>query len=67
MEVTAAYAMNMTCAAYHTIDTGCVCGQLQEKHSLSHTYTHIYTRVPHAYGGCHPLALAPKHRGRYVN
>lgn len=29
--------------------------------------THKYTRLPHAYGGHHPSALAPKHRGRYAN
>lgn len=41
MEVTAAYAMTMTCAAYHTIYSVCVCvcGQLQGK-TLTHTHTY---------------------------
>lgn len=63
LEVTAAYAVNMTCALYRTIYSVCM-GSCREN-TPSRARTH--TRLPHAYGGLHPSAIPPKHRGRYVN
>lgn len=66
MEVTVAYVMKTTCAAYHTVPTVGPGGQLLGE-TLHHTDASIHTWVPHAYGGRQPSVLTPKQRGRYVN
>lgn len=66
MEVTAAYVLKMTCAAYHTV-LGVGAGGRPLGETLHRTDASVHTWVPHAYGGRQPSVLIPERRGRYVN
>lgn len=66
IEVTAAYAVNVTCAASHTIHKRLCMRAAAGRNTASHMHRDIHGCLMHMEDH-QPSALTPKHRGRYVN
>lgn len=66
IEVTAAYAVNVTCAASHTVHKRLCMRAAAGRNTASHMHRDIHGCLMHMEDH-QPSALTPKHRGRYVN